>query len=121
MIYTLEQIKKWNCDLDFKVKSLVNSEIERLQNEGHLKSYSEIWNITKYCDTSKEIKDKLSFGFKFAMDKVKEHNPNWMWEWFEVANDIQHIQLLVLQLEASVIIPQEIDKAVDKVLADLIK
>ena len=121
MIYTLEQIKKWNCDLDSKVKSLVNSEIKRLQNEGHLRSYSMLWNDTKYCNTRKEIKEKLIYSWKYAMNKVKEHNPTWMWEWFEVANDIQHVQLLVLQLEAYVIIPQEINKAVDKALADLIK
>ena len=115
-MYTLEQIKKWKTSLNYKAAALVDSCLEKLQQDGHLKSFMEIWNATKYNHSVNELKDSLKFMFDKAMDKEQESKNNKL-EWLEVANDCQGIRIQLCQLTLEC----ELEEVVDKAFKDLNK
>ena len=109
-MYTLEQIKDWKTSLNHKATALVDSCLEKLQQDGHLKSFMEIWNATKYNQTVNELKDSLKSMFDKAMDKEQESKSNKL-EWLEVANDCQGIRIQLCQLTLECDLEEAVDKA----------
>ena len=115
-MYTLQQIKNAKANLNHKAMMLVNSCLEKLQQDGHLKSFMEIWNTTKYCQTVNELKDSLKWMFDKAIDKEQQSKNNKL-EWLEVANDCQGVRIQLSQLTLEC----ELEEVADKAFKDLNK
>lgn len=119
---SIKEIKALTCDLKAKYHIYLDQALDSLMyntKEDHLKSYSEIWNVTKYDETVDEITNSLNYLYKKALDKVANGSENWKATWLLVANDVMKIKIDLLDIKLDHVVSEGLSKAFDKALKDL--
>lgn len=113
---TLKQIKELKTDLSSKYSIYLNQELEELMK--HTKSYMEIWNALKYCETVNDYEEQLKYVYKKALDKVENGSSNWRHEWLQVASDVLGLKAGLLEIKLDYVVEVSLRKIIDKVLKE---